>query len=184
MCMLHLCTLNPSAIKHTHEMTDTVCVCDWFSPSVLAYSERSNIQSQRSEVTWAPVHIPVSVSSQSFLQSILGHRLHRTVTNVVITAFNTHNTLATPTNTLANMAVSFEVTWSDVTCGQVWWPILGICALQLTHPKCTHTAVNTHTPWTHTRSSGQPFMLRCPGSSWGFRLELTTFGLRVRLANH
>ncbi len=24
-----------------------------------------------------------------------------------------------------------------------------------THPKCTHTAVNTHTPWTHTRSSGQ-----------------------------
>ncbi len=38
----------------------------------------------------------------------------------------------------------------------------------LTHPKCTHTAVNTHTPWTHTRSSGQPFMLRCPGSSWGF----------------
>ncbi len=35
---------------------------------------------------------------------------------------------------------------SDVTCGQVWLPILGICALQLTHPKCTNTAVNTHTP--------------------------------------
>ncbi len=52
---------------------------------------------------------------------------------------------------------------SDVTCGQVWWPILGICALHFTHPKCTHTAVNTHTPWTHTRSSGQPFMLRLPG---------------------
>ncbi len=34
--------------------------------------------------------------------------------------------------------------------------------------KCTHTAVHTHTPWTHTRSSGQPFMLWCPGSSWGF----------------
>ncbi len=34
--------------------------------------------------------------------------------------------------------------------------------------KCTHTAVNTHTPWTHTRSSGQPFMLRRLGSSWGF----------------
>ncbi len=45
---------------------------------------------------------------------------------------------------------------SEVTCGQVWWPILGICALHLTHPKCTHT-----------RSSGQPFMLRRPGSSWG-----------------
>ncbi len=53
-------------------------------------------------------------------------------------------------------------------------PILGICALHLTHP-CTHTqqwVVNkhtlTHTPWTHTQSSGQPFMLRRPGSSWGF----------------
>ncbi len=57
---------------------------------------------------------------------------------------------------------------SDVTCDQVWWPILGFCALQLTHPKCTHTAVNTHTHREHTRSSGQPFMLRLPGSSWGF----------------
>ncbi len=51
---------------------------------------------------------------------------------------------------------------SDVTYGQEWWPILGICALHLSHPKCTHT------PWTHTRSSGQSFMLRRPGSSWGF----------------
>ncbi len=34
---------------------------------------------------------------------------------------------------------------SDVTCGQVWWPILGIRTLHLTLPKCTHTAVNTHT---------------------------------------
>ncbi len=32
----------------------------------------------------------------------------------------------------------------------------------------THTAVNTHTPWTHTRSSGQPFCCGGPGSSWGF----------------
>ncbi len=39
---------------------------------------------------------------------------------------------------------------SDVTYGQVWWPILGICALQLTHPTCTHTAVNTHTHREHT----------------------------------
>ncbi len=50
-----------------------------------------------------------------------------------------------------------------MTYSQVWWPILGICALRLTHPKCTHTQ-----QWTHTRSSGQPFMLRRPGSSWGF----------------
>ncbi len=55
-----------------------------------------------------------------------------------------------------------------MTYDQVWWPILGICALHLSHPKCTHTALNTHTPWTRTWSSGQPFMLRCPGSSWGF----------------
>ncbi len=32
----------------------------------------------------------------------------------------------------------------------------------------THTQQWTHTPWTHTRSSGQPFMLRRPGSNWGF----------------
>ncbi len=44
----------------------------------------------------------------------------------------------------------------------------------LTHPKCTHTAVNTHTHThththrEHTQSSGQPFMLWRPGSSWGF----------------
>ncbi len=30
-----------------------------------------------------------------------------------------------------------------MTYSQVCWPILGISALQLTHPKCTHT-VNTH----------------------------------------
>ncbi len=62
-------------------------------------------------------------------------------------------------------------------------PILGICALDLTHPKCTHThrehththrhTVNTHihcehTLWTHTRSSGQPFMLRRLWSICGF----------------
>ncbi len=37
-----------------------------------------------------------------------------------------------------------------------------ICALHLTHPKCTTQQ------WTHTRSSGQTFVLRHPGSSWGF----------------
>ncbi len=57
---------------------------------------------------------------------------------------------------------------SEVTCGQVWWPILGICALHLTHPsEHTQQWTHTHTPWTHTRSSWQP-MLRRPGSSWGF----------------
>ncbi len=32
-----------------------------------------------------------------------------------------------------------------MTYGQIWWPILRIHVLQLTHPKCTHTAVNIHT---------------------------------------
>ncbi len=68
--------------------------------------------------------------------------------------------------TVHDDAVVYSI--SDMTFGQVWWPILRICALHLTHPTCTHTAVNTHTPWTHTRSSGQSFMLRHPGSSWWF----------------
>ncbi len=53
--------------------------------------------------------------------------------------------------------------WSDIRPSMR--SILGICAQHLTHPRCTHTQ-----QWTHTRSSGhwQPFMLRCPGSSWGF----------------
>ncbi len=63
--------------------------------------------------------------------------------------------------------------WSEMTYGQVWWPILRICALHLTHPKCTHTQqwTHTHTPWTHTRSSGQ-MILRRLGSSWGFSVWL------------
>jgi len=83
-------------------------------------------------------------------------------------------------------------------------PILGISALHLSHPKCTHT-----------RSSGQPFFAAAPREQLGFgallkrtsvvvlkvgesavhslppptipastRLEPATFGLRVRLSNH
>ncbi len=72
-----------------------------------------------------------------------------------------------------------------MTYDQVWWPILGICALHLSHSKCTHTAVNTHTPRTHTRSNGQPFILWCPGSSWGFSALLkgtSVMVLRVKRA--
>uniref|UniRef100_A0A8C2BZY7 TLE family member 5, transcriptional modulator n=1 Tax=Cyprinus carpio TaxID=7962 RepID=A0A8C2BZY7_CYPCA len=87
---------------------------------------------------------------------------------------------------------------SDVTYSQVWGPILGIRALLLTHPKCTHTAVNTH--------SSEQLGVRClaqghlsrgieggestlhalppPTIPAGLRLELTTLGLRVRLSNH
>ncbi len=43
----------------------------------------------------------------------------------------------------------------------------------------THTAVNKHTPWTHTRSSGQS----CPGSSWGTLLiPCSVMVLRVEKA--
>ncbi len=77
---------------------------------------------------------------------------------------------------------------SDVTYGQEWWPILGICALHLSHPKCTHTHTHTHThtPWTHTRSSqlccgargavgGSVPCSRAPQSwYWGWR-ECCTF---------
>ncbi len=98
---------------------------------------------------------------------------------------------------------------SDVTYGQVWWPILGICALQLTHPKCTHTAVNTHTVNTHPEqwsaiyaaAPGEQLGVRClaqgieggesavhslpsPTIPAGPKLEPTTFRLRVRLSNH
>ncbi len=48
-----------------------------------------------------------------------------------------------------------------MTYGQVWWPILRISAL---HPKCTHTAVNTHTPWTHTWSSAHT--QQCTHTPW------------------
>ncbi len=59
-----------------------------------------------------------------------------------------------------------------MTCGQVWLPILGICALQLIHPKCKHTpgAVDTHTPGavnTHLEQSAAILLWR-PESSWGF----------------
>ncbi len=63
---------------------------------------------------------------------------------------------------------------SNVTYDQVWWLILAFRALhytskvhtqQWTH---THSSEHTHIPWTHTRSSGHWFMLRRPGSSWGF----------------
>ncbi len=49
--------------------------------------------------------------------------------------------------------------WRDIQ-PSIWWPILWIRALHLPIQSAyTHTAVNTHTPWTHTRSSEQPFML-------------------------
>ncbi len=58
--------------------------------------------------------------------------------------------------------------WSEVTKGQVWWPILWICALQLTHPKCTHTAVNTQTHCEHTPGAlGSHYYVAAPGEQLG-----------------
>ncbi len=45
----------------------------------------------------------------------------------------------------------------DMTCGQVWWLILGICALHLSHLKCTHT----HTHSKHTHIPGAVGILFC-----------------------
>ncbi len=58
------------------------------------------------------------------------------------------------------------------------------------HPECAHTRTavhtRTHTPQTYTRSSGQPFMLRRPGNSWGFGalLKGTSVGVERVLDIH
>ncbi len=56
----------------------------------------------------------------------------------------------------------------EVTCGQVWRPILGICALHLTNP-CAHTQSSEHTHTVNTHpEQWAAILLRRPGSSWGF----------------
>ncbi len=51
-----------------------------------------------------------------------------------------------------------------MTYGKVWCPILGICALHLTHPSAhTHTHTHTHTPM----SSGQPYCCGAQGEVGG-----------------
>ncbi len=48
---------------------------------------------------------------------------------------------------LKNIFFLFEF---EVTCGQVWWPILGIRALHFTHPSAhTHSSEHAHTVNTH-----------------------------------
>ncbi len=82
----------------------------------------------------------------------------------------------------------------EVVCGQVWWPILGICALHLTHPSA-HTHSSEHTPeavgsqccgaqgaetlaqGSHLSRGHSPHLQSLPD----LRLEPTTFGLQVRL---
>ncbi len=57
--------------------------------------------------------------------------------------------------------------WSDIQPSMVTH-IRNLCSAINPSKVHTHSSEHTHTLWTHTRSSGQPFMLRCPGSSWGF----------------
>jgi len=53
-----------------------------------------------------------------------------------------------------NLLFHFEC---EVTYAQVWWPILWISALQLTHPKCTHKHSSEHTHrHTHTHTEHTP----------------------------
>ncbi len=53
-------------------------------------------------------------------------------------------------------------TWHAAKYGDPYW---NLCSAY-THPSA-HTQQWSHTPWTHTRSSGQPFMLRAQGAVGG-----------------
>ncbi len=73
----------------------------------------------------------------------------------------------TPDHYHGSIKSLLKVMWCDIPPSKVTH-IWNFCSAFNPSKVHTHTAVNTHAPWTHTRSSGQPFMLRCPGSSWGF----------------
>ncbi len=68
-----------------------------------------------------------------------------------------------------SVPLKVKVTWHTAKYGDPYSEFV----LCIYPSKCTHTQQWTrthreHTPWTHTQSSGQPFMLRRPRSSWGF----------------
>ncbi len=59
--------------------------------------------------------------------------------------------------------------WRDVTYGQVWWPILGICALQINPSKVhTHSSELTHTVNTHPEQWAAIYAA-APGEQLGVR---------------
>ncbi len=66
-------------------------------------------------------------------------------------------------------------------------PILRICALHLTHPNCTHTAVNTHTVNTHLEQWAAIYAA-APGEQLGVRClaqgHLSRFIEGVESAGH
>ncbi len=59
---------------------------------------------------------------------------------------------------------------SEVTYDQVWWPILWICALHLTHPKYTHTHSSEHTHIMNTHpEQWAAIYAAAPGEQLGVR---------------
>ncbi len=65
-----------------------------------------------------------------------------------------------------NLLFCFEY---EVTYTQVWWPILWISALQLTHPKCTHKHSSEHTHTLNTHPEQWAAIYAAPGKQLGVR---------------
>ncbi len=90
-----------------------------------------------------------------------------------------------------NITAGFEVkSESDVTWPSMVTHTRNLCSAFNTS-KCTHTAVNTHThthpeQWAAIYAAAHRGAVGGSGAPQGpiLRLELATFGLRVRLSNH
>ncbi len=114
--------------------------------------------------------------------------------------------LTTTLSGLCRMLYAFNLTYSTIEwCSdkiilfRIMWKLSDIQLRVVTHTRnpgsaflpiqSAHTQqwTHTHTRWTHTRSSGQPFMLQRPGSSWVFGALLkgiSVMVLRVESAGH
>ncbi len=73
---------------------------------------------------------------------------------------------------------------SEVTCGQVWWPVRNLCSA-FNPSKCTHTQQWTHThTHTHTVNTHPEQWAANAVAPGNLRLEPATFGLQVWLSIH
>ncbi len=125
---------------------------------------------------------------RDYIQTIVQSVAHRQRKSALIPETHDNNTTT-------------MISESDVTYGQAMLTHTRNLCSAFNLFKCTHT-VNTHTPWTHTWSSGHcSHLLEVrwlaqghlvvvvhsvppPTIPAGPRLELATFGLRVWLSNH
>ncbi len=105
---------------------------------------------------WCERHQEMNFSLEEALLWIMGSyfswKQWFEVKNVLMDLFLTNTQLLSSQDVNWWTGVMWITGWLlkvKVKCGQVWWPILRICALLLTR---SHT--HTHTLWTHTRSSG------------------------------